>query len=203
MLLIVSGASGAGKSTLCKTLLERRPELSLSVSVTTRKPRGEERDGREYHFVSEERFGAMVDEGDFAEHAVVHGFRYGTSRTVTDSAVAEGRSVIFDVDWQGAEALAKAYPEAVTVMILPPTFEVLATRLRGRGTDEPAVIERRLQAARLEISKYASFDYLILNDNAERASRVLESIYEACLHAQDRMKPTVEALLIEGEQDRD
>ena len=179
MLLILSGASGAGKSTLCARLLEAYPSMQLSVSYTTRAPRGQEVDGVAYHFITEPVFSAMVAAGRFAEHARVHGNWYGTSSEATQRAVADGHTVLFDVDYQGAEALQRAFPDAVSVMVLPPSWEALEGRLRARGTDAAAVIARRLAKARDEMAHFGSFTYLVVNDDLETAVSRLRAIVEA------------------------
>lgn len=195
MLLIVSGASGVGKSTLCKRLLQKYPELSLSISLTSRQPRGGERNGREYHFVSAEEFRERIGAGDFAEHALVHGNYYGTSLSVTESAIREGRHLLFDIDWQGTKSLTEKYPQAASVMILPPDFQTLADRLTSRATDSAEVIERRLAAARHEISNYKYFRYLIVNDDLDRAAEELEVIYRAELLRRERTWRSAESVV--------
>jgi len=179
MLLIISGPSGAGKSTLCSWLLRSDASFSLSVSYTTRPPRGDEMPGVAYHFVTQETFTQMVGSGAFAEYAQVHGNGYGTSRQVIDDALAEGRSLLFDIDVQGAAQLRDAYPGAVTVMMLPPDLASLEARLRGRGTDSEAVIARRMRAAIHEISHAPRFDYVVLNDEVASARARLAAIVEA------------------------
>lgn len=180
MLFVVSGASGVGKSSLCAMLLDRFDELVMSVSYTTRAPRGAEEDGVHYHFVDDARFDAMVAAGEFAEWAHVHGNRYGTAKKVVSGELEAGRSVLFDIDYQGAASLVAAYPQdSVTTMVLPPSMETLESRLRGRGTDAEDVIARRMAKARAEISHAPSFDYLLVNDDLEEAYRTIEAIYRA------------------------
>ncbi len=180
MLFIVSGASGAGKSTLCERLLSDFPTLTLSVSYTTRPPRGREADGVHYHFVDDATFEAMVSEGAFAEWARVHGNSYGSARAIIDGHLAGGRSVLFDVDYQGAESLMAAYPSAaVSVMVLPPDMATLEARLRGRGTDTDEVIAGRLARAQAEMGHAPSFGHLIVNDEFEEAYREMSAIYRA------------------------
>lgn len=180
MLYIVAGASGVGKSTLCNALLDARPTLSLSVSYTTRPPRGQELDGVHYHFVDRPRYDAMVAEGAFAESAEVHGNGYGTARETVDAALGQRRSLLFDIDVQGAEQLRSAYPhDTVLVMILPPSWRSLEERLRGRGTDSETVIRKRLENARAEMEQAGTFDYLVVNDDVEDAQRRLIAIFDA------------------------
>ena len=179
MLLILSGPSGAGKSTLCDRLLQAFPTLKLSVSMTTRAPRGAEQDGVHYHFVSPERFAELVAQDAFAEHATVHGNRYGTSKAVVEEELRAGNSLLFDIDFQGAESLLAYRSDAVAVMVFPPSMEVLEKRLRGRGTDSDEVVARRLHAARAEMAHFPSFQHLIINDDLEVAFEELRAIFVA------------------------
>jgi guanylate kinase len=176
LLLILSGPSGAGKSTLCAALLASDSSFSLSVSCTTRGPRGEEVDGREYWFTSMEAFERGMEQGEFAEHAWVHGNRYGTRRAVIAEALGAGRSLVFDIDVQGAAQLRAAYPDSISVMVSPPSLGVLEARLRGRGTDAEPVVARRLAAARSELSAVRSFDYCVVNHDLEHAVASLRAI---------------------------
>lgn len=179
MLFVLSGPSGVGKTTLGNTLLERFPRFRLSISHTTRPPRGEEQDGVHYHFVSDERFTHLIGDGAFAEHAGVFGKRYGTTRETLDSLQKAGHDVLLDIDYQGAEQISQAYGDAVTVLVAPPSMKELEDRLRGRATDSEQQIERRLTKARLELSQYRVFSYLVINDDIEAAIRSLETIYSA------------------------
>jgi guanylate kinase len=179
ILFIVSGASGAGKSTLCRLLLDRYEDLEMSVSTTTRGPRGDEQDGVHYHFVDADEFARMVEADAFAEWAEVHDNRYGTSRAVIDDARRRGKSVLFDVDYQGAKSLMATYPDAVAVMVIPPDMKTLEARLRGRGTDEATVVRRRMDKARAEMAHGQSFDYLIVNDQLEDAFKAVDAVYHA------------------------
>ena len=179
MLLILSGPSGAGKSTLCDRLLAEFPALRLSVSTTTRAPRGAEEHGVHYYFVTPERFAEMVAADAFAEHATVHGNRYGTSKAVIEEELRAGKSVLFDIDFQGAESLLAYRSDAIAVMVFPPSMEVLERRLRGRGTDSEEVVARRMQAARSEMAHFPSFQHLIINDDLEVAYEELRSIFVA------------------------
>ena len=171
MLFIVSGASGAGKSTLCERLLSDFPTLTLSVSYTTRPPRGREADGVHYHFVDDATFEAMVSEGAFAEWARVHGNSYGTLRSEATERVAAGAVVLLDIDVQGAAQVRASGVDAAYLFIEPPSFEALATRLRGRATDAADVIDRRLAIARAEIAQAHLFDHRITNDDLDVAHR--------------------------------
>lgn len=179
-LIVVSAPSGAGKTTLCRRLVREHPSLRFSVSYTTRAPRTGEVDGSDYHFVSDETFQHMAQEGAFAEWAFVHGRRYGTAVATVREALGRGGEVLFDVDYQGAERLKAQFPEeAILVYILPPSLRVLEQRLRGRGTDAPEVIERRLRKAREELEHYHNYHYLVVNDDIERAYRELQAVYLA------------------------
>ena len=177
--MIVSSPSGAGKTTLTRRLLEEfGPQLEFSVSYTTRPQRTGEVDGRDYHFVTADEFEAMAQRGEFAEHAFVHGNRYGTAQAPIEAALAAGRDVIFDVDWQGGAALSTRWPDdSLKIFILPPDLATLEARLRTRATDAPEVIERRLRKAIDELGHYGEYQYLIINDELERAYPVLRAIY--------------------------
>jgi len=179
VLFVLSGPSGVGKSTLGNRLLAAHPNVALSVSHTTRPPRGEEVDGVHYHFVDAETFQSMVDRGEFAEHAGVFKKRYGTANATIESLTAEGRDVLFDIDYQGAQQLSVTYPDAVTVLLAPPSMAELESRLRGRKTDTEEQIQTRLGKARLELSQYRSFRYVVVNDSLDAAGSRLNAIYEA------------------------
>lgn len=178
-LFIVTAPSGAGKTSLVRSLLEMDPAVSLSVSYTTRAMRPGEEDGADYHFVSEERFLRMLEEGDFLESAEVHGARYGTSQTLVESLLAEGRDLVLEIDWQGAAQVRSLYPNAIGIFVLPPSLEELARRLHNRAQDSADVIARRLAAAREEISHVGEFDYVIINDRFETAIHDLLAIIRA------------------------
>lgn len=183
LLFIVCGPSGVGKTTLCRELLEQRPRLSLSISYTTRSPRGDEKDGVAYHFVNESRFQEMIDQELFAEWARVHGHSYGTSVEVIEDAWSKGRDILFDIDYQGAGQLrARFGKRAVLTLVVPPSMEILEKRLRGRGTDSAEVVNRRLQAARHELSQFPMFDYVIVNDDLAHAQAMIFSIYDSSRH---------------------
>lgn len=175
----MSSPSGAGKSTLTKRLLaEFAGQLEFSVSYTTRAARVGEVDGREYHFVSLDKFEDMVRNQEFAEHAFVHKNRYGTARAPVEAALASGRDVIFDVDWYGGANLAAIWPaDALKIFILPPDIATLDARLRQRATDAPEVIEHRVRAAHDELEHYNEYQHLIVNDEIERAYGLLRAIY--------------------------
>jgi guanylate kinase len=176
LLLILSSPSGAGKTTLKDRILTRHPELRFSVSHTTRKPRPNEVDGREYHFVERATFLGMQKDGAFAEWAEVHGNLYGTSLREIQIAREKHRGVVFDIDHQGARQIKAALPDAAGVFILPPSMQELAARLRSRASDDEDVVRKRLDSARWEIEHYAFFDYIVVNDRLENAEATLDAI---------------------------
>lgn len=172
-LIVVSAPSGAGKTTLCSAILKGLDSIAFSISYTTRKPRGGEVDGVDYYFVSEERFKEMIERGEFAEWAVVHGNYYGTSRKTIDDLMERNIDVLLDIDVQGAKQIKALYPEAVLVFIMPPSFEELKKRLYTRGAEN---LESRLRRAFEEMREYSFYDYVIINDNLERAISDLRAI---------------------------
>ncbi len=178
-LFIISAASGAGKTSLVRAMLAQDPQLKLSVSHTTRAPRPGEEDGIHYHFVDESTFLTMLNAADFLESAHVHGARYGTARQEVDQALANGRDVILEIDWQGAEQIRRLYPQVLSIFILPPSMEALAQRLNNRGQDSAEVIARRLAAAREEMRHVHAFDYVTINDNFDVALQDLLAIVRA------------------------
>lgn len=178
-LFIVAAPSGAGKSTLIDALLREDPTLALSVSYTTRPPRPGERNGREYHFVDEDTFAAMQARGEFLESAEVHGYRYGTARSVVHEALARGADLLLEIDWQGARQVRRLFPRAVGIFILPPSLEELERRMRARGLDAEDVIRRRLANAREEIAHAGEFDYAIINADFDAALQDLKAIIRA------------------------
>jgi guanylate kinase len=199
LLVIVSSPSGAGKTTLCARLQRDFPELLFSVSYTTRRPRPGERDGVDYHFVDTATFDRMASAGDFAEHARVHGNCYGTPRAAVDEALERGRDVLFDIDWQGGEQLRAKFPDdAVMIWVLPPSLEVLEERLRRRATDAPEVIERRLAMAKRELEHSGSYDFLVTNDDLDRAYLAVKSIYLAAHYTRRRAADQVDRLLLQA-----
>jgi guanylate kinase len=178
-LFIVCAPSGAGKTSLVNALLEREPDIELSVSYTTREPRRGEEDGRDYHFVDRETFDAMAARGEFLESAEVHGNLYATSQAWINERTAQGRDILLEIDWQGAAQVRRLMPQAIGVFILPPSLEALRRRLTARGQDSSEVIERRLANAREEIGHLAEFDYVIINQTFEVAVVDLVSIVRA------------------------
>ncbi len=176
VLYIVSAPSGAGKTSLVKALLKSDPAIHLSISYTTRPPRPGETDGRDYHFVSRQRFEEMLADGEFLEHAEVYGNFYGTSKGSISRDLLAGHDVLLEIDWQGAEQVRAHFPEAASIFILPPSFAALRTRLAGRGQDSDEVIERRLAAAAHDVAHAGAFDYIIVNDDFDHALQDLVAI---------------------------
>ena len=178
-LFIVCAPSGACKTSLVNALLEREPDVELSVSYTTREPRDGESDGVDYHFVSRDAFLDMAGRGEFLESAEVHGNLYGTSQAWIDARMADGRDIVLEIDWQGAQQVRRLIPSAVGVFVLPPSLEALRRRLTARGKDSSEVIERRLANAREEIAHVEEFDYVIINQTFDVAVVDLVSIVRA------------------------
>ena len=175
-LFCVAAPSGAGKSSLVKALLELDARLAVSVSHTTRKPRGQEQDGREYWFVSETDFRAMIERGEFFEWAQVHGNLYGTSRHAIQARLQRGEDVVLEIDWQGALQIKRLFPHAVLIFVLPPSWEELRQRLTRRGEDGPEVIETRMVNARLEVAQARHFDFVIINSLFDTALFDLKAV---------------------------
>ena len=199
ILFVVSSPSGGGKGTLIQRVLNKVPNLSYSVSFTTRAPRSGEVDGREYFFVDTQRFEQMIAAGAFLEWAHVHGKLYGTARKQVASEIAAGRDIVLEVDVQGAASVRNLMADSVSVFILPPSFEVLKTRLTARGTDSPEELDLRLRNAPVELRDYSAFQYVIINDDAERAANQLAAIVFAerarLLRQQQKIQSLVEAFM--------
>jgi guanylate kinase len=179
LLFIVAAPSGAGKSSLIEALLQVDPRLKLSISYTTRAPRAGETNGREYHFVDEPTFLAMLERGEFLESAEVHGNRYGTSQSVVDGILKSGNDLMLEIDWQGAQQVRKLIPGTVGIFILPPSIDELEQRMRRRGQDSDASIKRRMANAREEIDHAVEFEYAIINKDFEVALQDLKAIVRA------------------------
>ena len=185
LLLLVSSPSGAGKTSLSRRLVADHLDLELSISATTRAPRPGEEEGREYYFKTLDQFDAMIEAGDLLEWASVHRARYGTPRAPVEAALAAGKDVLFDIDWQGAAQIAGAMPDdTVRVYVLPPSWSDLSRRLHARAQDSEEIIQFRLDRGREEITHWGDYDYVIVNKNFDRAYADLGHIYRA-----ERMKP--------------
>ncbi|MCI0434667.1 MAG: guanylate kinase [Gemmatimonadetes bacterium] len=185
-LLVLAAPSGAGKTTLARALVERNDELVFSLSATTRPPRPGERDGRDYHFVDDAGFDRLIEQGELLESATVHGHRYGTLRWSVEAALDRGKTVVLDIDVQGADQIRKAFPDAILVFILPPSAAELLRRLQGRGSERAPETGRRIRTAVRELDAADDFDYVIVNDDLDAAIGVLGSILAARPHETDR-----------------
>jgi len=179
LLLILSGPSGVGKGTVCRALLAQLPRLKLSVSVTTRRPRPGEEEGREYHFISPSRFQELIEAEAFLEWAMVHGQYYGTLKSKVRSALAGGFDLLLEIDVQGAAQVKRQWDDAVTIFMAPPSMEALKERIAGRGTESEAEIRRRLEVACREMAAYHAYDYLVINDRVETAAAAIAAIVTA------------------------
>ena len=187
LMLVLSSPSGAGKTTIARELMALEANLTISISSTTRAKRSSETDGTHYHFVSEDRFEEMVGKGDFFEHATVFGHRYGTPRAPVEAALAQGRDVLFDIDWQGTQQLAeKARKDLVSVFVLPPSTAELERRLRSRAQDPDAVVRDRMAKAANEVSHWAEYDYILVNDDVAQSVARVQSILHAERLRRDR-----------------
>ncbi len=177
-LYVVAAPSGAGKTSLVKALMEREPRIQFSVSYTTRKPRPNEIPGRDYHFVSAERFQEMIANDEFLEHARVFDNCYGTGVRTVQEALLNGEELLLEIDWQGARQVRARIPEACSIFILPPSRQALELRLKGRSTDSDQVIQRRLRDAAEDLGHWTEFDYVVINDRFEQAIEDLQAIVE-------------------------
>jgi guanylate kinase len=188
MVFVITGPSGVGKGTLIRELLERIPELQLSVSATTRKPRPGERNGVDYYFLTAEEFEARVAAGDFLEHAAYSGNRYGTLRSEVERRLSIGPAVVLEIEVQGARQVHDAMPEAVAVFIAPPSLDALRARLIGRGTDSPQQVQARLRTAVAELEARLEFAHVVVNDRLERATDELEATVRSALASRARSR---------------
>jgi guanylate kinase len=194
-LFVIAAPSGAGKTSLVRALMQRVPSLRFSISYTTRKPRPNEVPGRDYFFVDHAGFEGMVEAGEFLEHARVFDNYYGTSKTQVESMLREGDNVLLEIDWQGAQQIRRAMPECESIFILPPSRETLEQRLRGRQTDNDEVIARRLRDSIADMSHWEEFDYVVVNDDFERATVELEAIVAGRGAALRRSRSELQTLL--------
>jgi guanylate kinase len=198
-LFVVAAPSGAGKTSLVRSLIERQPALRFSISCTTRARREKEIHGRDYFFVDKAEFNRMITANEFLEHAQVFDNFYGTPRAQVEGILEAGQNVLLEIDWNGARQIRKAMPEARTIFILPPSRQALELRLRSRATDSDAVIERRLRDSIVDMSHWAEFDFVVVNDDFERATDELESIIlghgENLRRARPELAPLIADLL--------
>lgn len=198
-LYIVSAASGTGKTSLLNVLLQQADNIAVSVSHTTRPMRPGEEDGKHYHFVDKSQFEALIEKGDFLEHAQVFGNYYGTSQSAVQQQLATGIDVILEIDWQGAQQVRRLMPEAVSIFILPPSRQALQDRLTGRGQDSEEVIMGRMNEAISEMSHFHEYDYVVVNDSFEVALAELKSIFQAerlsIARQSERHQAMIESLL--------
>jgi guanylate kinase len=185
-LFIVSAPSGAGKTSLVTALLATNKEVDLSISYTSRQPRPGEADGKDYHFVSRDKFLEMIQRGDFLESAEVYGNLYGTSQSWIAKETANGRDILLEIDWQGAAQVRRIFPACISIFILPPSLQALETRLKARAQDSAEVIARRISSAKEDVAHVAEFDYVIINDKLDEALQQLNAIVVAAGLRRDR-----------------
>jgi len=178
-LFIVSAPSGAGKTSLVNALLSTNKDIDLSVSYTSRSPRPGELNGKDYHFISREKFLSMAQQGDFLESAEVYGNLYGTSQSWIATETASGRDILLEIDWQGAQQVRSKFPQCISIFILPPTLQALQDRLNGRKQDSAEVIAKRIASAREDVAHVAEFDYVIINDKLDEALQQLNAVVVA------------------------
>ena len=194
-LIVVSAPSGAGKSSLAERVLKRLTDLRFSISYTTREPRGPEQNGVDYYFVTEDEFHTMRERDEFLECAEVHGYLYGTHEKPVEELLSQGLDVMLDIDVQGAEQVRRRVPEAILVFIMPPSCEVLGARLRARNLNAAEDIERRLRNAAIEVQLYERFDYVVINEDLDRALAQLEAIIIAERCRPDRQRNSIESAI--------
>lgn len=198
-LFVIAAPSGAGKTSLVKALVERRPELHVSVSYTTRPRRPAEQPDQDYHFVSVDAFKELIRHGELLEHARVFDNFYGTARAPVEEHLTRGNHVLLEIDWQGAQQVKQRMPDCTSIFILPPSREALEHRLRQRGTDSPEVIARRLKEASGDVSHYKDFDYVVVNDSFEHAvadlTRIIDGQGNDLMAARPTLKPLLTQLI--------
>jgi guanylate kinase len=174
--VVLSAPSGAGKTTLARSVIQRNPDVAFAISATTRSPRPREQDGRDYHFVDDATFDRMIERNELAEWAVVHGRRYGTPRREVTGPIEHGRTVLLDIDVQGARQVRRVFPDALLVFVLPPSVAELTRRLSGRASEDAAERRRRLTNARREMDAVGEFDFIVVNDDLDTAVQRIEAI---------------------------
>ncbi|HEX7116035.1 MAG TPA: guanylate kinase [Steroidobacter sp.] len=194
-LFVIAAPSGAGKTSLVRALMERLPELKFSISYTTREPRPNEVHGQDYFFVDKPTFERMIQAGEFLEHANVFDNYYGTSRSQVEQHLEAGHHVLLEIDWQGAQQVRRAMPECRSIFVLPPSRSALEQRLRGRGTDSEEVIARRLRDSIADMSHWNEFDYIVVNDDFERATNDLQAIVSGRGEALKRDRSEIQTLI--------
>jgi len=194
LVIVISGPSGAGKGTICKEIVKRKKDLIISVSATTRSPRKNEIEGKNYYFYTEETFKEKIEKNDFLEYAKVYGNYYGTPKSKVIEEIKKGKNVILEIDIQGALQIKESYPKGIFIFVMPPSMEELKNRITSRGTDSKEVILKRMECAYHELNYAFKYDYVIINDDLEEAVKVVDSILIAENHRAVRKKDIIEKI---------